>query len=202
MSNNLNFTSPTAAEGYGPWFVAHGDGIIHRLQVTISVQPQRPLSEDTQWPWWLHQRLLVAWAFQDFIQQPLPTELSLIPTEWDSRVLEKSGNLKWEVVVRTGWWTWQIFSKEKFSHFPQTFYSSSWWRGLAKTITAHHKGFPVNHIHASSTTAGCLGAMFQEVSENGLVWCSDRNRQSRLACGLGVGEGMYYIHWFRKNSCL
>lgn len=45
MSNNLNFASPTAAEGYGPWFVAHGDGIIHRLQATISVQPQKLLSE-------------------------------------------------------------------------------------------------------------------------------------------------------------
>ena len=45
MSSNLNFASPTAAEGYGLWFAVHGDGIIHRLQVTISVQPQRPLNE-------------------------------------------------------------------------------------------------------------------------------------------------------------
>lgn len=45
MSSNLNFASPTAAEGYGPWFAVHGDGIIHRLQATISVQPQRPLNE-------------------------------------------------------------------------------------------------------------------------------------------------------------
>lgn len=47
MSSNLNFASATAAEGYGPWFVVHGDGITHRLQATVSVQPQRPSEEHT-----------------------------------------------------------------------------------------------------------------------------------------------------------